>query len=154
MVREPFSRADLLLLGALLSVAGISDSAYLVWEKYSAAASQVCDLNPFINCTVVQSSVYSSFFGIPTATLGLGGFLVLLVLFMLAFRGTQRLGPWPVDAWLVLFGSLGALIGLGLSFLEVFVIRAICLFCVVGFGLDLGALAIAVVLRRRAAPAA
>jgi uncharacterized membrane protein len=151
MAREPLSRADLLLLGALLSVAGIGDSAYLLWEKYVAATSQVCDINPFFNCTVVQTSPYSSFFGIPTALVGLLGFLVLLVLFVLAFRGTERIGPGSVDVWLILFATLGALVGVGLSFLEVFVIQAVCLFCVAGFGLDLGTLAIAVVLRRRAA---
>jgi uncharacterized membrane protein len=149
MAREPLSRADLLLLGALLSVAGIADSAYLVWEKYAGAASQVCDINPFFNCTVVQTSPYSSFLGIPTALVGLLGFLILLILFILAFRGTERLGPWPIDLWLLIFATLGALVGLGLSYLEVFVIQAICLFCVAGFGLDLGSLAIAAVLRRR-----
>ena len=149
MVREPLSRADLLLCGMLLSVAGAADSAYLVWEKYVAAASQVCDINPFFNCTVVQTSVYSSVYGIPTAAFGLAGFLLLLALFVIGFRGRERLGPWPVDTWLLLVASLGALLGLGLSYLEVFVIQAVCLFCAAGFALDLGVLALAVVLRRR-----
>ena len=149
MAREPLSRGDLLLLGALLAVAGIADSAYLTYEKYAAAASQACDLNPFFNCTVVQTSPYSSVLGIPTAVLVLGGFVILTALFVLAFRGVERIGPWSVDFWLLLFATLGALIGLGLSLIEVFVIHAICLFCAAGFGLDLGILALAAVLRRR-----
>lgn len=149
MARQGFSRGDLLLLGAILSAAGAAVSAYLVWEWYAAANSTVCDFNNYFSCTAVRQSAYSSLWGIPTATVGLAGFLILLALFVLAFRGADRLGPWPVDLWLILFASLGALVGLGLSFLEVFVIRAICIFCAAGFALDLGALGIAGVLRRR-----
>lgn len=151
MARERLSRGDLLLFGALLSLAGLADSAYLTWLKLTGTTTSVCNINSFINCEVVQSSPYSSFLGIPTAALGLGGFLILVVLFALAFRGTERVGPWPADAWLLLFAILGALIGLGLTLLEVFVIQAICLFCIAGFALDLGILAIVLGLRRRAA---
>jgi len=151
MAREPLSRADLLLFGAVLSVAGVADAAYLVWEWYAAATSTACDINNYFSCTTVRNSVYSSFLGIPTAAVGLGGFLILLALFVLAFRGRERLGPWPVDIWLLLFATLGALVGLALSFIEIFVINAVCLFCAAGFALDLGILAIAAVVRRRAA---
>jgi uncharacterized membrane protein len=150
MARQRLSRADLLLLGAVLSAAGAAVSGYLVWEWYAAANSTVCDINNYFSCTTVRHSVYSSFLGIPTATVGLSGFLILFALFVLAFRGTERLGPWPAELWLILFASLGALVGLGLSFIEVFIIQAVCIFCAAGFALDLGALGIAVVLRRRA----
>lgn len=148
MAREGLSRGDLLLLGAVLSAAGVGVSAYLTYAKVASSISSVCNVNAFVNCEVVLVSPYSSFFGIPTATVGLVGFLILLVLFLLAFRGRERIGRWPVDTWLVLFAALGALAGLGLTFIEVFVIQAICLFCVTGFALDLGALVIAYVLRR------
>ena len=151
MAREPFSRGDLLLFGALLSLAGLADSAYLVWEWYAAPVNQVCDISNYFSCSRVRDSIFASFYGIPTAWLGFVGFLILLALFLVAFRGRERLGPWSVDAWLILFAALGALAGIVLSFIEVFVIQAVCLFCAAGFGLDLGVLAIAVVLRRRAA---
>lgn len=149
MPRESFSRADLALFGALLSLAGLADATYLVWEWYASATAQVCDINNYFSCSRVRDSVWASFNGIPTAWVGFVGFLILLVLFVLVFRGRNRLGPWPVDAWLVLFASLGALTGLGLSLIEVLVIQAVCLFCAAGFGLDLGILALAVVMRRR-----
>lgn len=151
MAREPFSRADLQLFGAILSVAGLADAAYLVWEWYAGATAQVCDINNYFSCSRVRDSVFASLWGVPTAWVGFAGFLILLSLFLLAFRGTERLGPWTADAWLVIFASLGALTGLGLSLIEVFVIQAVCLFCAAGFGLDLGILAIAVVLRRSGA---
>ncbi len=150
MAREPLSRADLLLFGALLSVVGVADSAYLVWEWYATPLGpQVCDINNYFSCSTVRDSVWASFYGIPTAWIGFLGFVVLLALFLLAFRGMDRLGPWTVDTWLVGFAAIGALVGLVLSYLEVFEIHAICLFCVAGFALDLGVLALAVILRRR-----
>lgn len=149
MAREPLSRGDLLLLVVLLAAAGIGDAAYLAYEWYLPAGQQVCDINPFINCTTVRLSVYSSFLGVPTALFGLAGFAVLLVLALLAFRGVERLGPWSVDRWLLAFASLGAVLGLGLTLIEIFVIGAICLFCVFGFAVDLAALyLVAVPLRR------
>lgn len=149
MAREPLSRGDLLLLVAILAAAGIGDAAYLAYEWYLPAGSQVCDINPFINCTTVRLSVYSSFLGVPTALYGLAGFAVLLALAILAFRGVERLGPWSVDRWLLVFASVGAALGLGLTALEVFVIHALCLFCAIGFAVDLAMLyVVAVPLRR------
>ena len=149
MAREGLSRGDLLLLGAVLSVAGAGISAYLTWEWYAAANSTVCDVSNYFSCTTVRQSTYSSFLGIPTAAVGLAGFLILLALFIMAFRNRAHLGGLLMDTWILLFAVLGGLVGLGLFMIEVFVIQAICLFCLSGFALDLGILAIAVVLRRR-----
>ena len=143
MAREAFSRGDLLLFVAVLAVAGAAVSAYLTYEWYAAFGSSVCDLNNYFNCSAVGQSAYSSFAGIPTATVGLAGFLILLVLAVGAFRGLERIGPWSVDRWLLVFASLGALVGLGLTLIEIFVIHAICIFCALGFAIDLGILTLA-----------
>lgn len=149
MAREGLSRGDWLLLAAILSAAGAAVSALLTWQWYTGQASGVCDVSPFWNCTIVRNSTWSSFAGIPTATAGLAGFVILLGLSVAALRGIDRLGPWSTDAWLLAFAVLGALIGLGLSLIEVFVISAVCIFCATGFALDLGVLGVAVVLRRQ-----
>ena len=149
MAREGLSRGDLLLLGAVLSVAGAGISAYLTWEWYAASNSTVCDISNYFSCSTVRQSSYSSFLGIPTATVGLAGFVILLAMFVMAFRGRSHLGGSLIDTWILLFAVLGGLVGLGLFMIEGFVIQAICLFCLSGFALDLGILAIAVVLRRR-----
>lgn len=124
-------------------------SAFLTWQFFAAESSTVCDITNYFSCTAVRKSPYASFYGIPTSSVGLAGFLVLVGLTLAAFRGTVTLGPWSVDRWLLVFASLGALVGLSLSFLEVFVILAVCVFCATGFALDLGILAIVFVLRRR-----
>lgn len=143
------SRGDLLLLVALLAVFGVVDAVYLTYQWYQAASASWCDLNPLWSCTAVRESPYASFGGVaPTSLVGVAGFVVLLALAVLALRGVEKVGPWSVDRWLLVFAILGSLVGLGLSIIEVFVIHAICILCVLGFVLDLIILGAAVLLVR------
>lgn len=148
MAREPLSRGDLLVLAAILAVAGTVVAAYLTYEHFVSYASSVCDINDFWSCSAVGNSPYGALAGIPTSSIGLAGFLVLFGLTVAAFRGTTRIGPWSVDRWLLVFAIVGALIGFGLTLIEIFLIHAICILCATGFGLDLGILGVALVLRR------
>ena len=155
MAREPMPRGDLLLLATVLAGFGVITSAYLTWQWYEAATSSWCDLNQVFSCTKVRESPYAAVAGIPTATVGVAGFAILLVLGALEFRGTERLGPWAVDRWLLAFAALGSAIGVGLTLIEVFVIQAICILCVIGFALSAGILILAAALvRNRTALAA
>ncbi len=150
MAGRRLSRGDLLLLAGLLAVAGAGVSAFLTWQWYTGGASGLCDVTNYFSCSTVRDSPYASFGGVPTATVGLAGFVVLAGLSVAALRGVDRLGPWSLDTWLLVVSVLGALVGLGLTLIEVFVIVAVCIFCVAGFALDLGILGLALVLHRRA----
>lgn len=149
MSRERMSRGDLLLLDAILAAAGAVVAAYLTYEKFVSFSSSFCDINDYFSCSAVGASSFSAIGGMPTATIGLAGFLVLLALSLVAFRGRDRIGPWSVDTWILLFALVGSLIGLGLTFIEVLVIHAVCILCALGFALDLGILATSAVLHRR-----
>jgi len=140
------SRGDRLLLVAALAGFGVLNAAYLMWQWYAAASDSWCDLDAYFSCTKVRDSPWSAIGGIPTATVGLAGFAVLVGLAGLALRGTERLGPWSLDRWLLLFALAGAAVGAGLTVVEVFVIQAICVLCVFGFALDLAILGLAVTL--------
>lgn len=148
MARDGLSRGDLLLLTAVLSAFGIVTSGYLAYQWYEAASSSWCDIDAFFSCSKVRESPYAAVAGIPTAFLGVGGFAVLLAFAGLALRGRDSLGPWSIDRWLLLFALLGAGIGVGLTFIEIFVIQAICILCAIGFALELGILAAVVLLVR------
>lgn len=145
MAREGFSRGDLLLLVAVLAAFGIADSLYLTWQRYEAASASWCDLDTYFSCTKVRESTFAAIGGVPTAIVGVAGFATLLALGLLALRGRDVLGPWPTTRWLIAFAALGAAIGLGLTVVEVFVIQAICILCVLGFALVLGILAVAAI---------
>lgn len=137
MAREWLSRGDVLLLIAVLAAFGVADSVYLTYQWYEHANASWCDVDPFWSCTAVRNSGFSAVGGIPTANIGTIGFAAILVLAVLGLRGVERVGPWSIDRWLLVLALSGALVGLGLTFVELFVIQAVCLLCVLGFALDL-----------------
>src|SRR3989337_87948 len=113
------------LFSFILAVVGLTDSLYLSWVKVSGKYA-LC--GPIGDCESVNSSKYSEIAGIPIAFLGVGAYLVILVLLFLESRGNF----WMEYSPLLVFGiSLaGGLYSAYLTYLEIYVIRAICEFCV------------------------
>lgn len=111
----------------VLSALGIAVSAYLTWVHYAGLEVVCIGTN---GCETVQSSSYAEFFGIPVATLGLGMYGALLLLSLLWLRAGPDLAA---NAGLGIFGL--SLIGVGysayLTYIELFVLHAICTWCVV-----------------------
>lgn len=114
------------LLGAtLLSVAGLLISIYLTWA-YLIDVSPIC--GPSGGCSLVQHSPYAWIGGIPIPMLGAVAYSGLIALGILALRWEARR-----DLFLLAFfgGSLVGLLFSGyLTYLEFFVIHAICKWCV------------------------
>ena len=92
------ARGDLLLLVTVLAAVGTADAAYLTYEWYAAAGASWCDVSEYFSCTKVRESPWSAVGGIPTATVGLVGFLVLLGLAVLALRGHGAIWRWSRTA--------------------------------------------------------
>lgn len=115
-----------LWLMRVLSLAGIGVSAYLTWT-HLAHQSVACGQSQ--DCDIVQQSVYSEVAGIPVALLGLIAYAVLFVLTLL--RGHVP-DPWVDFVPLAIFGIslIGVLYSAYLTYLELFVIYAICRWCV------------------------
>ena len=108
------------ILLAALSVAGLLMSAYLTWVHF-LGVSPLC-LTGSGGCEAVQTSRYAEIFGVPVAVLGLAGYAGLLLSALL--RG-------EVGALLGLFIALvSVLFSAYLTWLELFVIHAICQWCV------------------------
>ena len=101
------------------------DSLYLTWIKLS---NQEAVCSGVGSCDVVNTSEYATLGGIPIALFGAGAYLVLLflLLFEERFESLKENGP------LLLFGlSLaGVLYSAYLTYIELFVIYAICPYCV------------------------
>src|ERR671921_245707 len=108
-----------IVLGAL-AVVGLLISAYLSWVHYMGVVP-VC-VGGGGGCETVQTSSYAAIFGVPVAVVGLVGYSGLL--FSASLRGEAG----------VYLGFLVALVGTlfsaYLTYLEVFVIHAICEWCV------------------------
>lgn len=104
----------------LLAVAGLGISAYLTWVHLSDT-SPVC-VGGGGGCDAVQASRYSEVVGVPVALLGVLAYAGMLLAALLGGREAALFG---------LFVALvGALFSVYLTYLELFVIRAICQWCV------------------------
>ncbi|MEO8449365.1 MAG: vitamin K epoxide reductase family protein [Gemmatimonadota bacterium] len=111
---------------ALLSMAGLFVSAYLYLYKIGLIGTLACGNG---GCETVQLSPQSKFLGVDVALIGLVGYAVLLGLSLLALQPRFAGSSWPVRALPVLSGG-AVLFTAYLKYLELFVIHAICRWCV------------------------
>lgn len=110
----------------VLCVVGIGVAGYLTW-------THVVDAKPYCvgasGCADVQDSPYSEVAGVPVSLIGLVGYVVMLTLSLLQGRVGGEVGFFlPVLS----FGAalIGVLYSGYLTYLEAFVIRAWCYWCV------------------------
>jgi uncharacterized membrane protein len=101
-------------------VVGLLISAYLSWVHY-AGVVPVC-VGGSGGCETVQASSYATILGVPVAELGLVGYSGLLLSALLRGEACAYLG--------LLVALVGTLFSAYLTYLEVFVIQAICEWCV------------------------
>lgn len=126
----------------ILSVLGLGVAFYLTYVETQNVAA-VC--GPVGDCNAVQSSPYAKLFNfLPVGLLGLLGYVGIL-----ATWGVQRLGRGSLLARLAPFALLGmALFGvlftIYLTYLELFVIHAVCIWCLTSAVLMAAVLVLAV----------
>lgn len=65
---------------AVLSLAGVVDSAVALQRHFAKSATTYCDFSQKFNCDIVNRSEYSTLAGIPVAAIGVVGYASLLVL--------------------------------------------------------------------------
>jgi uncharacterized membrane protein len=108
----------------VLALAGLIVAAYLTYAHYEHSAL-VCGMG---NCSLVQSSSYAKLAGIPIAILGLLMYAALLLLSLARMAWPNR-----AELTITLFGiSLAGVIYAGfLTYVEIWVIDAICQWCVI-----------------------
>lgn len=125
VVRARMAIATLALVGALVSL-------YLTLYKAGWLGSLAC--GPGGGCAVVQSSPYAVFLGVPVPVWGVVGYVALLGL---ALYGLQPSGlARPAVGWLLVgWAALALGFTAYLTYLEAFVIRAWCRWCLVSAAL-------------------
>jgi uncharacterized membrane protein len=106
----------------LLTLAGTGIAVYLTAVRVMGT-STVC--GPSHGCDIVAASEYSEILGIPVAFIGLAGSLVLLGLAVTWWLRADRRAL--LGAYLALLAATG--FAAYLTFLELFVIEAICVWC-------------------------
>jgi uncharacterized membrane protein len=114
-------------IAILLTILGVIVSGYLSWSHLSNTQPVLC--NEGGGCATVQSSRYSEIEGVPVAILGVVGYLAILATFIL-----EKISfPLSESAPLLAFGFslIGVLYSAYLTYLELYVILAVCFYCVV-----------------------
>jgi uncharacterized membrane protein len=109
----------------LLALVGLADSIYLTYVKL--VASGVCVAGN--GCETVNLSPYSQIGAVPVALLGALSYGAMLVILFLENSSEF----FELNSPLMMFGLtfFGVLYSAYLTYLEIYVIKAICLFCVV-----------------------
>ncbi len=123
-----------------LAGAGLLVSLYLTWVKLARVTALCAGVG---DCETVQNSAYSEIGGVPIALLGAGMYAFVLVLLLVRRAGT------PAQAELAWGAQLATLIAgtafsAYLTYIELFVINAICPWCVTSAVLILALLALTV----------
>jgi uncharacterized membrane protein len=124
---------------ALMALFGLFIGAYLTLYKFGVIGELTCSVG---SCERVQSSRWSIFAGLPVAAWGVGYYALVV---LLAFLGLQErfAGSGLFSGSMLVLTAWGAIFSLWLTYLEFFVIHAICQWCVISATLALALFVVA-----------
>lgn len=118
------SRSLLLAIIIVLAFLGLADTWYLAQSAFTNTALN-CGIEALDQCNTVAQSEYSRIYGIPLA---LYGFAFYAAFFVLAALVTTMSRPVFVKLmyWI---SVIGVLLSLYFLYLQVYVIEALCIYC-------------------------
>lgn len=127
------------MASAALSLAGFFLALYLwLWKIGFLGGTLACGTGA---CETVQLSSYANFLGQPVALWGVIGYLALFAVSLWGLQPSWSARREPAVA-LALLAGLGVAFTAYLTYLEAFVIRAWCRWCLVSAGLVCAILAV------------
>jgi len=110
-----------------LALLGVLVAGYLALFELGVSQQMFC---PIGECEEVNISPYVYMLRVPLALLGVAAYLLILVLNLVALRwGEKRSGQ--ITLLLFLFSLFGVAFSAYLTYLELFVLKAVCSWCVV-----------------------
>jgi uncharacterized membrane protein len=133
---------------ALLCLAGLFVAVYLYLYKIGKIGTLVCGTGA---CETVQLSPQSRFLGVEVSLIGVIGYAVMLALAFLTLQPRYAGQSGPARLLFLLSGG-ALLFTLYLTGLELFVIHAICRWCVTSAAIVVSLFSLAWYDRRRGAP--
>ena len=134
---------------ALVSLLGLFLSAYLYLYKIGRIGTLACGSGA---CETVQTSEWSRFAGVEVALIGVVGYGLLFAVALLALQPALAGRRWPATV-LAGLAAGGVLFTVYLTAIELFVIRAICRWCVGSAAIIVTLLMLALLDLRRLRPA-
>ena len=108
----------------IFAFCGLSDSIYLAQHEASGTPL-LCNVNNLSGCDVVAASPYAHFFGLSIAGYGVIFYALVFIIAALELVFFDRLLRRILQG----ISLIGIAISLYLTFLEFFVLRALCIYC-------------------------
>jgi uncharacterized membrane protein len=121
----PAPNRVLFVLIAVLSVAGMVDSALSLERHYAKSATSFCDFNQKFSCDIVNRSQYSEIAGIPVAGIGVAGYAALFVL------STFLRSRSETPLWILAASLAGLAFALYLTYIEAYQLMTWCILCLI-----------------------
>ncbi|HYB77843.1 MAG TPA: vitamin K epoxide reductase family protein [Thermoplasmata archaeon] len=115
-------RSVIYLAGGL----GLIVSIYTYIETVQSGLQKYCTINSYVSCGAVANSGRTTTLGIPDSFIGIGGFVVILLIAALAERRRKEM-LWPYLLFLVT--TAGVAFSLYFLYVEVGEIHALCPVC-------------------------
>ena len=112
---------------AAIALLGVFVALYLALYKAGVIGTLACSVG---SCETVQLSRWATFLGLPVAVWGVGFYVAVLVLALTGLQEQFELSRGIATGLLVLNGW-GLVFSAWLTWLELYVIHAICQYCVV-----------------------
>jgi uncharacterized membrane protein len=115
------------MLVALVALAGVFVALYLTLYKLGYIGTLACAVG---SCETVQTSKWATLLGFPVGAWGVAYYLAVLALSLLGLTG-RFVDSRGLSDILLAVTAFGLLFSIWLTYLELFVIHAICQWCVV-----------------------
>jgi protein-disulfide isomerase/uncharacterized membrane protein len=148
---NPFPYYVYLWAVVFLTLVGLADSIYLAISHYrvytDVGHKSFCALSRAINCDTVSQSPYAIMLNVPVAIWGAIGYsFIFLLLFLAGSKNAGKARIWSLIFWATLIFSGHSVI---LALISSYLIRSYCILCIVSYGVNLGLLFYAWLIRRR-----
>ena len=108
----------------ILGFIGLADAAYLAQSELTGNPL-ICNIQGLSGCNIVAQSIYSHLFGIPLGIYGVGFYGLLFVLAAVELFYKESLIRKGIQA----LATMGILASICFVFIQVFLIKAICIYC-------------------------
>ena len=122
------------MLAALIALVGLFVALYLTLYKVGVIGELACGIG---SCEAVQTSRWSTFLGLPVAAWGLVFYASVLAVALTGLMERYE-DSRPLALAMLALTTWGALFSLWLTYIELFVIHAICQWCVISALLAVG----------------
>jgi uncharacterized membrane protein len=105
---------------------GLIVAIYTYLETVQSGLQKYCTLNSYVSCGAVANSGRTTVLGVPDSFVGIGGFVVILVIAAIAERRRKEM-LWPY--LLLLVTTAGVAFSLYFLYVEIVEIQALCPVC-------------------------